>query len=67
MKIRKSEYHQNSAKAARCGAPIWENFFTNFDAHLAEILFQTRSGVDFLTKRYYTCSHIDIQTYIFYI
>ncbi|WP_416385732.1 DUF6783 domain-containing protein [Blautia luti] len=40
---------------------------TNFDAHLAEILFQTRSSVDFLTKRYYTCSHIDIQTYIFYI
>ena len=36
MKIRKSEYHQNSAKAARCGAPIWENFFTKFDAHLAE-------------------------------
>ena len=36
MKIRKSKYHQNSAKMIHCGALIWRKFPTNCDAHLVE-------------------------------
>lgn len=45
MKIRKSKYHQKSVKVVHCGALIWRKFSTNCDAHFAERLFQTRSGV----------------------
>ena len=43
MKIRKSKYHQNSAKMIHCGALIWRKFPTNCDTHFTEKLFQTRS------------------------
>lgn len=41
MKIRKSKYHQNSAKGAHCGALIWRKFPINCDAHLAKSIFRT--------------------------
>ncbi len=40
MKIRKSKYHQNSAKGAHCGALIWRKFPINCDAHLVERFFE---------------------------
>ena len=44
MKIRKSKYHPKSAKVARCGALIWENFSTNYDAHLVERFWKGREN-----------------------
>ena len=56
MKIRKSKYHQKSVKVAHCGALIWRKFPTNCDAHLAESLFQTRSGDGLISFRSVVCS-----------
>ena len=44
MKIRKSKYHQNSAKVTHCGALIWRKFSTNCDAHLAERFLKGREN-----------------------
>lgn len=44
MKIRKSKYHQNSAKVAHCGALIWRKFPINCDAHLVEKFLKGREN-----------------------